>query len=157
MAGGIDLFARQSLATSYVSYNTQSIGTNLRLGFALSEELSFQPHYSIYQQKITLPDVLNDCLLSPYATQNGGPGVSPTNEALRQTGSGGRNDGGNCLAKGDASLPARMELAPGPALTSLGGYTLAYSTLDNNKSPPGGLYASIPQDVAGVGGDVNFL
>ena len=26
MAGGIDLFARQTLATSYVSYNTQSIG-----------------------------------------------------------------------------------------------------------------------------------
>src|SRR5664280_884229 len=64
MAGGIDLFARQSLATSYVSYNTQSIGTNLRLGFALSEELSLQPHYSIYQQKITLPDQYNNCILS---------------------------------------------------------------------------------------------
>ena len=55
MAGGIDLFARQSLATSYVSYNTQTIGANLRLGFALSEELSLQPHYSIYRQEITLP------------------------------------------------------------------------------------------------------
>src|ERR1019366_987549 len=159
MAGGVDLFARQSLATSYVSYNTQSIGTNLRLGFALSEELSFQPHYSIYQQKITLPDVLNDCLLSPYATQNGGPGVSPTNEAIRQSGVApiSLNDGGNCYANGEASLPVRMELANGAVLTSLVGYTLAYSTLDNNKSPTSGLYASITQDVAGVGGDVNFL
>ena len=51
MAGGIDMFARQTLATSYVSYNTQSIGINLRLGFALSEELSFTPHYSIYRQE----------------------------------------------------------------------------------------------------------
>src|SRR5487761_2255494 len=48
MAGGIALFARQSFATSYVSYDTQSIGVNLRLGFALSEELSLTPHYSIY-------------------------------------------------------------------------------------------------------------
>ena len=51
MAGGIDLFARQSFATSYVSYDTQSVGVNLRLGFALSEELSLTPHYSIYQQE----------------------------------------------------------------------------------------------------------
>ena len=39
MAGGIDLFARQTLATSYVSYDTQTVGANLRLGFALSEEI----------------------------------------------------------------------------------------------------------------------
>ena len=62
MAGGIDLFARQSFATSYVSYDTQSIGVNLRLGFALSEELSLTPHYSIYRQEITLPDQYNNCI-----------------------------------------------------------------------------------------------
>src|SRR5664280_2524956 len=171
MAGGIDLFARQSLATSYVSYNTQSIGTNLRLGFALSEELSLQPHYSIYQQKITLPDLLNDCILSPNALSNaggtgpgsavaagnpGGPGVNQLSESGRtDDGSGGSSL--NCYANGEASLPVRMELANGAVLTSLLGYTLAYSTLDNNKSPTSGLYASITQDVAGIGGDVNFI
>ena len=67
MAGGIDLFARQTLATSYVSYNTQTVGTNLRLGFALSEELSLTPHYSIYRQEITLPDQYNNCILSSNA------------------------------------------------------------------------------------------
>ena len=142
MAGGIDLFARLSLPTSYVSYSTQTIGTNLRLGFALSEELSLQPHYSIYQQKITLPDQFNNCILSLNAPINGGPGVTPADP---------------CFADGEASLPVRMELANGAVLTSLVGYTLAYSTLDNNKSPTSGLYASITQDVAGVGGDVNFL
>jgi outer membrane protein insertion porin family len=59
MAGGIDLFARQNLASSYVSYDTKTIGTNLRLGFALTEELALQPHYSIYRQEITLPDQYN--------------------------------------------------------------------------------------------------
>ena len=62
MAGGIDLFARQTFATSYVSYDTQTIGVNLRLGFALSEELSLTPHYSIYRQEITLPDQYNNCI-----------------------------------------------------------------------------------------------
>jgi outer membrane protein insertion porin family len=157
MAGGIDLFARQTLASSYVSYNTQSVGVNLRLGFALSEEIAFQPRYSIYQQKVSLPDYLNDCKLSPYATANGGPGVSPANEAIRQAGGGGINDGGNCFANGEASLPVRVDLARGAATVSLVGYTLAYNTLDNNKSPTSGLYAEFKQDFAGVGGDVNFV
>ena len=68
MAGGIDLFARQSFATSYVSYDTQSVGVNLRLGFALSEELSLTPHYSIYRQQISLPDQYNNCISELDAT-----------------------------------------------------------------------------------------
>jgi outer membrane protein insertion porin family len=157
MAGGIDLFWKENQSTNYVSYNTKTMGTNLRVGFALTEELSLQPRYSIYRQEITLPDVLNNCLASPYATINGGPGVSPANEATRQAGGGGLNDGGNCYADGEASLAVRKELAAGPVVVSLVGYTLAYNTLDNNKSPTSGLYAEIKQDLAGVGGDVNFI
>ncbi|HET7190300.1 MAG TPA: outer membrane protein assembly factor BamA [Pseudolabrys sp.] len=157
MAGGIDLFARQNLANNYVSYDSQTIGTNLRLGFALTEEIAFQPRYSFYQQKITLPTQFNNCQFSPYATINGGPGVSPANEAIRQAGGGGLNDGGNCYADGEASLAVRKELAAGPVNVSLVGYTLSYNTLDNNKLPTSGLYAEIKQDLAGVGGDVNFI
>jgi len=160
MAGGIDLFARENLASNYVSYNTKTIGANFRLGFALTEELALQPRYSIYRQEITLPDQYNNCILSPYALINGGPGVSPTNEAIRQSGAPPGpplNDGGNCYADGEASLAVRKELANGPVLVSLVGYSLSYNTLDNNKSPTSGLYAEIKQDFAGVGGDVNFV
>jgi outer membrane protein insertion porin family len=157
MAGGIDLFARQNLASSYVSYDSRTIGANLRLGFALTEEVAFQPRYSIYQQKITLPDAYNNCQFSPYATAMGGPGVSQTNEATRQAGGGGLNDGGNCYSDGEATLAVRKELASGPVMVSLVGYSLAYNTLDNNKSPTSGFYAELKQDFAGVGGDVNFI
>ena len=58
MAGGIDFFARKNLASNYISYDSQTIGTNLRLGFALTEEIAFQPRYTFYQQKITLPTQL---------------------------------------------------------------------------------------------------
>jgi outer membrane protein insertion porin family len=153
MAGGIDIFARQTLATSYVSYNTESVGFNLRLGFALSEELALQPHYSLYQQKITLPDNLNNCQTTPTGISMfaGGtpPGyithtfpVTPFDE---------------CFADGEASLPVRKELANGAVLTSLVGYTLAYNTLDNTLSPTSGFFASFTQDFAGVGGNVNFI
>ena len=57
MAGGVDLFWKQGLANSYLSYDTNTYGANLRLGFALTEELAFQPRYSIYRQEITLPEL----------------------------------------------------------------------------------------------------
>jgi outer membrane protein insertion porin family len=136
MSGGIDIFARQNLASSFLSYDTKTVGANLRLGFALTEEIALQPRYSLYRQEITLPGTngvgpLNDCSLA-----NPAPG---------------------CYANGEASLPVRIELAKGPVTTSLLGYTLAYNTLDNVKSPTSGIYADLKQDFAGVGGDVNFI
>src|SRR4249920_1820391 len=159
MAGGIDFFGRQNLASNYVSYDSQTVGANLRLGFALTEEIAFQPRYSFYQQRITLPIQYNDCQFSPYAWINGGIGVSPANEAIRQSGVAPNppNDGGNCYANGEASLAVRSELAQGPVNVSLVSYTVSYNTLDNNKLPTSGLYAELRQDFAGVGGDVNFV
>src|SRR6476646_1830339 len=61
LAGVIDVFARQNFASSYVSYDSQAIGVNLRLGVALTEEIALQTRYSIYQQKISLPDQFNNC------------------------------------------------------------------------------------------------
>ena len=145
MAGGIDLYARQNLATSYVSYDTKTIGVNLRLGFQLTEELSLQPHYSIYRQEISLPYQYNDCVDSAAAVAyraGTGPGVQP---------------GDSCYSNGEASLAVRSELAQGPVVVSLVGYTLAYNTLDDNRSPTEGIYAKLTEDLAGVGGDVNFI
>ena len=51
----------------------------------------------------------------------------------------------------------RKELAQGAVLISSLGYTVAYNTLDNVKSPTSGLYADVKQDVAGIGGDVNYV
>jgi outer membrane protein insertion porin family len=157
MAGGIDLFARQNLASSYVSYDTKTIGTNLRVGFGLTEEITFQPRYSIYRQEITLPDVYNNCLLSNNATRNGGPGVTTNNEGGAGNTDTTVNSPNGCYSDGEASLAVRKELSAGPVLTSLVGYSLAYNTLDNNKSPTSGMFAEIKQDFAGVGGDVNFV
>ena len=149
MAGGVDLFARKNDASNSVSYDITTYGTNLRLGFALTEELSFAPRYSIYRQEITLPDAYNNCRFSPNALINGGPGVTYANETARGTSS--------CYADGEASLSVRKELANGPVTVSLVGFTTSYNTLDNNKNPTSGLYLELKNDFAGVGGDVNFV
>jgi len=142
---GIDLYAKQTLASNYISYDSETVGTALRAGFSISEELSFQARYNIYQQKITLPNELNDCQFSAAAIafQNGtGVGVRP---------------GDGCYNNGEASVAVRRELASGEVLVSMLGYTVAYSTLDNNRNPTSGLYAEFKQDFAGIGGDVNFI
>ena len=163
MAAGIDLFWRQNLANSYVSYDSQTAGTNLRLGFALTEEIAFQPRYTFYRQEITLPTYLNDCQFSSNAVafRNGtGPGVTPQNEPIPNAFTPGDtivNPPYGCYANGEASLAVRKELAAGPVNVSSLGYTLSYNSLDNNKLPTSGLYAEIRQDSAGVGGDVNFI
>ena len=111
MAGGIDLFARQSFATSYVSYNTQTVGVNLKLGFALSEELTFTPRYSIFQQEVSLPSYLNNCMLPAgeiFATAPGAPWTTHTIPVTPGT--------DECYSDGEATLPVRIELANGPVI-----------------------------------------
>jgi outer membrane protein insertion porin family len=136
MSAGGSVFARHTLASTYYSYDTQNIGTNLFLGFGLSEEIGLQLRYSIYQQKITLPDILNNCVTI---------GTFPV------------VPGDVCYTDGEASLAVRKELAQGAVMTSLIGYSLSYNTLDNNKNPTSGIFAEFKQDFAGVGGDVNFI
>jgi outer membrane protein insertion porin family len=158
VAGGLDVFYREQLANSYVSYNTKTIGFSPRLGFGLREDLSLQLRYSLYQTSVSLPPALNNCnnILGPnfyptpaYINQALG-GVDPTGNVLL-------NGIPGCLGDGESSLPVRKELASGSTLTSLVGYTLNFNTLDNNKNPTDGLLLDFRQDFAGVGGDVTYL
>ena len=67
VALGLDIFAKQQSSTSYVSYQSNTAGFSTRLGFALREDLGLQVRYSLYRQSISLPDILNNCILSPAA------------------------------------------------------------------------------------------
>jgi outer membrane protein insertion porin family len=155
---GADVFARQTLASSYYSYENKTIGAGMRLGFLLTEEVSFMGRYNIYQQEISLPSYLNDCILSPNALINGGTGVNQANEAARV------NAAfpfppftGGCYINGESSLAVRKELAAGAVLVSMLGYSVVYNTLDNPRNPTSGIVLELKQDFAGVGGDVNFI
>jgi outer membrane protein insertion porin family len=142
VAGGVDLFAKRNINSRYALYDTTMVGTNLRLGLPLTEELTFTPRYSIYQTKLTIPNdsdrPYNDCT-SPIT------GVTPS--PATETNS--------CLTNGEASLAIKE--AAGRRLTSLVGYSLAYNSLDNVKNPTAGLYTELRQDLAGLGGNARFV
>jgi outer membrane protein insertion porin family len=168
VALGLDLFQREQLANSYISYGTKTLGFSPRLGFSLREDLSLQLRYSIYQQTLQLPSYLANCNNNPangllafnptpaFAQLNSAPaGGSITRDGQTATDTSGV--GLWCFSDGEASLPVRKELQSGKILTSSLGYSLNYNTLDNNKNPTDGLLVSFGQDFAGVGGDVSYL
>jgi len=152
IGAGVDLFARQTLANTYFSYGTESIGGTLKFGIPLREDFSVQLRYSLYTQSIQLPYILDDCnnlqsdntLWTPAYLQANG--LSPF-ASIQQ----------NCLLYGQASLPIRVELGEGGTITSMVGYGLIYNTLDNNKAPTSGISLNFGQDFAGVGGDSHYM
>jgi outer membrane protein insertion porin family len=115
---GIDLFGKQSLASSYQSYGSETYGATLQVGAPITEQLGVQWRYSIYNQAVTLDPTTLTAL---------------------------------------PSLPIQQAALAGPAWVSAIGDTVTYNTLDNNKAPTSGVNSQLKQDLAGLGGDVNFL
>jgi outer membrane protein insertion porin family len=138
-AAGFDIFAKQSLRSQYNPVDVQTLGGTLRLGLPLTEELALGLRYTAFQRKITADAGLFDgcsnatvpfpCVIAPPAVTGTDPG--------------------------ELSNAYKQQL--GTAVTSQIGYTLAYNTLDENKNPSRGIYAKFNQDLAGLGGDTNFI
>src|SRR3977135_4099017 len=128
VALGLDMFYREQLANSYISYGTKTLGFSPRLGFGLREDLSLQLRYSIYQQQISLPSSLANCNNNPSNSLlafNPTPAFAAANGIdLSST------NGLGCFADGEASLPVRRELQSGKSLNSAVGYSHNYNTLE---------------------------
>jgi outer membrane protein insertion porin family len=155
LAFGWDVFFKQTTSSTYLSYLSKTIGGDLKLGIPIAENISTQVRYTAYRQEISLPSQLNNCndrnpdFVNTFPTPDrvaDGTFTPPAGSVLQ-----------NCFQDGEASLAVRKELAQGPVFVSSVGYTLAYNTLDNNKSPTSGLLVEFKQDGAGAGGDVRFL
>ena len=156
---GIDVFAKQTLASSYLSYGTESYGGTLKWGLPLREDLAVQLRYSAFEQKITLPSNLNSCdNINPnFSTTFPTPSAINADQLQNLGADFGNPPPTSCFALGQASLPIRIELKQGAYLTSILGYGLVYNTLDNHKLPTSGVYVGFGQDFAGIGGDVSYL
>lgn len=149
IAAGFDIYHKETLPYQYAYYENWTTGVTFRLGLPVTDEFTFQPHYSIYESAIVIPNnstqPYDDCT-EPL------PGITPgTSGALPLSAE------NNCLTNGEASLALKQAAAQGTILTSLAGFSLIYNTLDNNKNPSTGIFANYKQDVAGLGGDSRFV
>jgi outer membrane protein insertion porin family len=150
IAAGFDVYHKETDPYQYAFYENWTTGVTLRLGLPVTDEFTFQPHYSIYESQIKIPNTssqpYNDCT-------NPLPGVTPGTAGTTV----GLSDVNNCLSNGEASLALKQAASLGTQLTSLVGFSLIYNTLDNNKNPTTGGIATYKQDIAGAGGDSRFL
>lgn len=115
---GVDVFGKESAPSSWQSYGSATYGTAFRLGLPITDALSAQLRYSIYNQGVT---------------------IDPSQ------------------VSGTISLPIQQAAAAGPAWVSMIGYSFAFDTRDSKRSPTEGISAEYKQDMAGLGGDVNFI
>jgi outer membrane protein insertion porin family len=127
LSAGAELYGKENLPSSYQSYGSTNYGATLRLGAPITDTLSTQLRYSIYNQSVSLDPSLLNC--------------SPANPP----------------AGGCASLPVQQAALAGPKWVSAVGTTTNYNTLDNIRNPSNGISIAINQDLAGLGGDVDFL
>ena len=110
--------------------------TNLRLGFAVTEEIAFQPRYSFYQQKITLP--ISSITVNFRATHLAMAGPASTRRTRRSTVAGGsrsvRNVPFGCYADGEAHLPCVRNWPRARSTCRWWAIRVSYNTLDNNRA-----------------------
>jgi outer membrane protein insertion porin family len=157
LALGFDVFAKQQTSSQYTTYLTRTIGGDVKTGIPITENISTQLRYTIYQQEITLPQYLDNCnnlnpnFINTFPT----PAAFADGEFNAAWVAAGMPTQTNCYQDGEASLAVRKELAAGPVIASAVGYTLAYNTLDNGRAPTQGMLVEFKQDLAGVGGDVH--
>jgi outer membrane protein insertion porin family len=159
LALGFDVFAKQQTSSQYTTYLTKTIGGDVKTGIPITENFSTQLRYTIYQQSISLPTILDNCNnIDPnFLTSFPTPSAFASGNYDSAWDHAGQPAQTNCYQDGEASLAVRKELAAGPVIASVVGYTLAYNTLDNNRAPTQGVVVEFKQDLAGAGGDVHNL
>ena len=150
LAAGFDLYHQVNLPNQYALYQNWTTGGTVRLGIPVTDDLTFQPNYALYQSKITISNTssqpYDDCSgpTDPWIVGGTFYVVTPTAYI-------------NCLTNGEAPVEIKQAAAQGAVVTSLIGFSLAYNNLDDRKDPTSGWVATYKQDFAGVGGQSDFI
>jgi outer membrane protein insertion porin family len=150
LAAGFDVYHQVNNQNQYALYQNWTTGATLRLGVPITDDLTFQPNYSLYESKISIPDTegqpYDDCVGPDQTWFPGGTVIPVVPNFLI-----------NCLSNGEAPVEIKQAAAMGTIVTSLAGYSLLYNNLDDRKNPTSGYYATYKQEVAGLGGQSDFL
>jgi outer membrane protein insertion porin family len=150
LAAGFDVYHQVNNNNKYALYQNWTTGVTLRLGVPITDDLTFQPNYALYESKITIPNTYSqpydDCSGPNQPWFPGGTIVPITPTPLI-----------NCLTNGEAPVEIKQAAARGNLVTSLAGYTFLFNNLDNRKDPTSGYFVTYKQDIAGLGGQSDFV
>jgi len=131
IAAGFDVYRR---TRDYDDYDSESTGATIRFGLPITDTLSSQIAYNIVSEEYNLDDRCEPIADNPDTGENE---ANP-------------NPCGVSLAIVDA-------VNNSPWIKSSVSGALVYNTIDDMKSPHSGIFANISTEVAGLGGDAEFV
>ena len=150
LAAGFDLYHQANFNNQYALYENWTTGGTLRLGIPITDDLTFQPNYSLYESKITIPNTasqpFDDCVGPDQTWFVGGTFIPVVPTPFI-----------NCLTNGEAPVEIKQAAAQGAIVTSLAGFSLLFNNIDDRKNPTTGYAINYKQDVAGLGGQSEFI
>ena len=150
LAAGFDLYHQANFNNQYALYENWTTGGTLRLGIPITDDLTFQPNYSLYELKITIPNTasqpFDDCVGPDQTWFVGGTFIPVVPTPFI-----------NCLTNGEAPVEIKQAAAQGAIVTSLAGFSLLFNNIDDRKNPTTGYAINYKQDVAGLGGQSEFI
>ncbi len=150
LAAGFDLYHQANFNNQYALYENWTTGGTLRLGIPITDDLTFQPNYSLYESKITIPNTASqpydDCVGPDQTWFVGGTFIPVVPTPFI-----------NCLTNGEAPVEIKQAAAQGAIVTSLAGFSLLFNNIDDRKNPTTGYAINYKQDVAGLGGQSEFI
>ncbi|MEM8920492.1 MAG: outer membrane protein assembly factor BamA, partial [Pseudomonadota bacterium] len=149
LAAGVDLYATQADFLDEAGFENQSLGAGLRLNFPIGERTSLGLNYRLRQDDVQVSNPEVNC-----GIDTDGDGIG---DSIDVDGDGiGDGDGDGI---GDEPIFFRSSLCDqlGVQLTSAVGYSLSRDRRNDPITPTRGYRATFSQEVAGAGGDVNYL
>ncbi len=150
LAAGFDLYHQANLNNQFALYENWTTGGTLRLGIPITDDLTLQPNYSLYELKIVIPNnagqPYDDCVGPDQPWFPGGTIIPVVPSPFL-----------NCLTNGEAPVEIKQAAAYGNIVTSLAGFSVIFNNIDNRKNPTTGYAINFKQDVAGLGGQSDFI
>ncbi len=171
LAAGIDLFATRQDFLDLSNFETNTFGAGVRLGFPLAERTNLGLRYRLQSDEINVDDdqvVINDDD-GTFATQtivddNGTPDDPDDDTSFQQAVPAsqsplpeGTSVADICSDAVAANLRPALCDSERTEISSILGYSINWDRRNDPFAPTRGFDMSFSQDVAGLGGDVNYL
>ncbi len=129
LAAGFDIYHR---TRNYSRYDSETTGGSIRFALPITENLSTQLSYNLSRESYTLDD---GCGINPPPVNPGDPAENPCNVSW--------------------AIVDAVDKSPWIKSSVSGG--ILYNTIDDMRNPHSGIYALLSTEVAGVGGDAQFV
>ncbi|RIY01569.1 outer membrane protein assembly factor BamA [Aureimonas flava] len=143
LAAGFDIYRTEN--SSSTAYDITRTGGSLRLAAPITEDVTAQIAYN-YKEETFGDDqgvVVRDALGNPVVSNGAFQYATCANSVTAPIYT--------------LSPIINQAICDSPYTTSSISYALTYNTLDSQQDPRDGLFAQIGQEVAGLGGDANFV